>query len=806
MSIFWQDLRYAARTLRKVPGFTAVATVILALGIGANSAVFSLADAALIRPLPFHDAGALTMLWERSPRLGHNRVSPLNFLDWSEQNHAFAAMAAVAGGGRTLTGAGGTAEHIPGQAVTARFFDVLGVAAIIGRTFDDDAVTRQPNVVVISERLWRTRFGGDPAAIGRAMTLDGRPFTVIGVVPAGFQILFRSDLWTPFVPKRSPEQRRQHYMQVIGRLKPGITLEQAKSDMAGVADQIGALWPDTNKGWGVTIEPLRDAIVGAELETTSLVLAGVVGFVLLIACANVANLLLTRGLGRSREIAVRAALGGSRARIVAQLLTESLLLAALGGALGLALAWALVAAAPSLIPPGTLPQSIVLAFDVRVAFIGTLVTLGTVVLFGLAPAWQVTKVSLVEAMRAGERGATRGAGTLRTALVVGEIAVAVLLLSGAGLLVRTLMALNGADPGFRAERVLTMSIGLPFNRYASAERLLTFYRSAERELSAIPGVSVAAFGGSLPLDGFEIGQGFEVVGDPPAGDANMKSAHYQIVSAGYFRALGIDLVRGRSFTDHDTAATAPVCMVNEEFARRHLGHREPIGALVSVQSMDLKGGPTPVVREVVGVIRQVAEQPGEKQRPLEIYVPIAQNPWFSASLALRTAGDPMALLPAVNAAIARVDKDQPVTRVRTMEEVAAESTSRPRFRAELVGLFAVLALVLAVVGVFGVLAFSVRQRRREFGIRMALGARAADVVGLVLGDAAKMTAAGVVIGLAGAAALTRLLGELLFGVTPLDAPTFVATAGVLAASALSACAVLAIRAARVEPAAALRQE
>ncbi|HEX3646169.1 MAG TPA: ABC transporter permease [Vicinamibacterales bacterium] len=805
MSI-WRDLRYAARGLRRSPGFTAVAVVVLAAGIGANSAMFTLVDAALLRPLPFTQPDRLVMLWERSPRFAHNRVSPLNFLDWSEQQQEFASIAAIAGGGRTLTGSGGEAERIPGQAVTWQFFDVLGIRPTIGVTFSAQDAASRRSVVVLSERMWRTRFGGDPSILGRGLTLDGEPYTVIGVVPASFQILFPADMWTLFSVRRSPEQRRQHYMQIVGRLKPGATLESARADMAGVAERIASIAPDTNKGWGVTIEPLRGAIVGPELRTTSLVLAGVVSFVLLMACANVANLLLARGLSRSREIAVRAALGGSRTRIVQQLLTESLLLAAIGGAGGLALAWATVRVAPSLIPRGTLPQAIVIAFDARVALVAALLTIATALLSGMVPAWQASSAPLAEMTSAGDRGSTMGAGGLRAALVVGEVAAAVLLLAGAGLLVRTLIALNGIDPGFKAEGVLTMQLGLPLNRYASTEKLLAFYQAAERELSAIPGVKSVAFGGSLPLDGWDIGQGFVIEGDPPVEQAHMPSAHYQIVGSGYFRTLGIDVIRGRPFSEHDTAQASAVCVVNQEFVRRFLNGREPIGLVVGVQNMAISGASALVPRAIVGVVRQVAEQPGEKERAVEIYVPISQNPWFSASLAVQTAGEPMTFLAAVKAAVARVDKDQPLTRIRTMAEVAAEATSQPRFRAELVGVFALLALALAAVGISGVLAVSVGQRAREFGIRMALGARAHDVLRLVLSDALKMTAAGVAIGLVAAAALTRLLGSLLFAVRPTDPVTFAGSAGVLAAAALLACALPAWRATRVDPAVSLRQE
>jgi putative ABC transport system permease protein len=803
---FWRDLRYAARSLRRAPGFTTITVIVLAVGIGANSAMFSLVDAALLRPLPFPGADRLTMLWERSTRFGHNRVAPLNFLDWSEQQHTFTSVAAIAGGGRTLTGNGGEAIRIPGQAVTWQFFDVLGIKPVAGAMFNANDAAQRRYAVVISERLWRDRFSGDPAVIGQSIALDATPYTIVGVAPASFQILYPSDMWTLFVPKRSPEQRQQHYMQVIGRLKPGATIEQARADMAGIADHIGEIAPDTNKGWGVTIEPLRDAIIDAELKTTSLVLAGVVGFVLLMACANVANLLLARGLGRSREIAVRAALGGSRARIVQQLLTESLLLAAIGGICGVALAWAAVRFAPAIIPARTLPEAVVLAFNARVAAMAFALSLGTALLFGLVPAWQASAAPLAEMASAGGRGSTRHAGGLRAALVVAEVAAAVLLLSGAGLLVRTLIAINRVDPGFRAEHLLTLQLGLPLNQYSTEETLSTFYRSAERELTAIPGVTAAAISVTMPLDGWDIGQGFTIVGDPPMERSRIPSAHYQIVSPDFFHTLGIDLLRGRAFTEQDDERSAAVCIVSEEFVRRFLGGRDPIGMRLSVGMMAYPGTPSFVTREIVGLSRQVIEQAGEKELPPQIYVPIRQNPWYTASIAVQTAGDAMSFLPQVKAAIARVNRDLPLTRVRTMEEVAAEATSQPRFRAQLVGLFAMLALLLATVGVFGVLAFSVGQRTREFGIRVALGARTADVLRLVLAGALKMTAAGVVIGLVAAAVLTRFLGTLLFAVEPTDPVTFAGTAAMLTVAALVACALPAWRATRVDPAIALRQE
>ncbi len=798
------DCRFGLRSLRRSPGFTSMATLVLALGIGACTAIFSLLDAALLRPLPFADPDALVMLWERAPRYAHNRVAPLNFLDWSEQQQSFAALAAVAGGSRTLTEAGARPERIPGQSVTSEFFEVFRIRPIAGRTFTADDARDRAKVVVLSERLWRTRFGGDPAIVGRALTFDNDPTTVIGIVSGDFQILFRADMWSLFVPRRSPEQRRQHYLQVVGRLQDGVSIDRARTDMGAIADRIAAASPDTNRGWGVAMEPLRHAVVGADLRTTTLVLAGVVGFVLLMACANVANLLLARGLGRSRELAVRAAIGGTRARIVRQLLVETLLVTSLGGAAGLLIAWAAVRAAPAVLPPDTLPQSIVMRIDARLSAVAVALTAAAALLAGLAPAWHASRASIAGALGSGGRTATRGGTRLRSMLVVGEIAAAVLVLSGAGLLIRTLAAMNDVDPGYRAKHVLTGSISLPFNVYDSAERMAAFYAAAERELAAIPGVASAAFGGSLPLDGWDIGQGFEIVGDPPLDNANTPAAHYQIVSPSYFQTLGLDVVRGRGFTSFDSARTQLVCIVSEEFVRRYLAGREPIGMLVKVQSMDLKGGPTPVVREIVGVARQVVERAGEKERGVQLYVPIAQNPWFSASIALRTDGEPLALAAPMNAAIAKVDKTQPVTRIRSMDEVAAESTSQPRFRAQVVGVFAAVALLLAAVGIFGVLAYSVGQRAREFGIRVALGARSLDVMHLVLRGAVGMTMIGTAIGLAAAAALARFLATLLYGVQPIDPPTFLFAAGVLLASALAASALPVWKATRVAPVDVLR--
>jgi putative ABC transport system permease protein len=485
-------------------------------------------------------------------------------------------------------------------------------------------------------------------------------------------------------------------------------------------------------------------------------------------------------------------------------MTESLLLAALGGLAGMALSWAAVRIAPSVLPPRMLPDGITLALDVRVTVFAAALSALTGLLFGLAPAWHAARTPLTQALASGGRTATH-TGALRQALAVGEVAGAVLLLSGAGLLVRTLMSMNAEDHGFRADSALTMSVSLPTSRYPTQTRALAFYRRLEGALTALPGVRTVGLGTDLPLDGWNIGQPIEIAGDPPVAPSSRPSAHYQLVSTRYFEALGITVLEGRAFNERDVATSPQVCIVNEEFVRRHLKDREALGTVVKIPNMAPGEAPT-IAREIVGVIKQVAIQSGETEKAPELYVPLEQNAWYSSAVVLRTDRSPMALLQPARAAIARIDSDQPVTRVRTMDDIAAESVLRPRFRAGLVGTFAALALALAAVGIFGVLAFSVRERTREFGVRMALGARTADILRLVVGGGARIAGIGVAIGLALSAALTRSLASLLYGVTPLDPVVFLAAPAMLAVTAILACVAPALLALRVDPAVTLRQD
>jgi putative ABC transport system permease protein len=805
MRNFWRDLEYAARVLRLAPGFSSLAVAVLAIGIGASCAIFTLVDAALLRPLPFGHPDELVQVWEKAPGNDRNAVSPLNFLDWSEQNRVFASMAGISGSVHTMI-TDGIPERIHGQTVTLRFFDVLGVPPEAGRTFTAGDAKPGNRMILIGDAMWRARFGANPKLVGSTIVLDGESWTVIGVMPANFEIWIPADFWTLFPIERRPELRAPHYLRVFARLKPGVAIDQARAAMNVIADNLARDYPGTNKGWGVTMLPLHDAIVRDNLRTTSLVLAGVVGLVLLMACANVANLLLVRGAGRSREIAVRAALGGSQGRILGQLLTESGLLAILGGAAGIALAWLVVGAAPKVLPAGTLPPGVRLVLDGRMVAFSALVTLSTGLLFGLVPAWQVARVSLTDALRAGGRTATGGTGAFRSALAASEIAIAVMLATGGGLLLRTLMSLNRVDTGIRAEHVLTAQLSLSSTRYKKAASTLPLYQAVEREVTALPGVLSAAFSTTLPTQGWDIGMSAELVDRPAADPSQRRGVHYQMVSPRYFETLGIPLIKGRAFTNQDNSSSAPVCIVNEEFVRQYMEGREPLGMRVRVSAMG-DTGPVDVVREVVGVIRQVAvEGPQELKKSPEAYVPQAQNPWFWGILSVRAAGDPAAMTRAVKEAIARVDRGQAVGKIATMEELVAETVAEPRFRLQLVGAFAVVALVLAAVGIFGVVGFSVSQRMREFGIRSALGAQASDILRMVVVGGFRMTAAGVAAGLAAAAVMTRSLASLLFGVAPIDAASFLGAAAVLAVVSLIACAAPAVRAAKVDPAIALRQE
>ena len=812
---FTDDVRFALRQLKASPGFALVAILTLALGIGANSAMFALADATLVRPLPYPEPERIVSLSEISQGRPGGVVNPVDFLDWSERTRSFTAIAALVGSVGTIDGADGVAERIPAQAVTTRFFDVLGIRAIAGRTFLDDDDGPAPDAVVLSEGLWRRRFGADPALIGRATRFGSRTHTVIGVVPGDFRFdipgtlsLGPTAMWmllgTP--QDRSPAQRYSHYLQVIGRLKPGVALEAAGADVESVADSLATELPGSNKGHSATVEPLRARVIGGELRLTAVLLLGVVGLVLLMCCANVANLLLARASARSREFAIRSALGAGRRRIVRQVLSESLVLAFCGGLCGGAVGAAILKVAPSLIPPGLLPAAVTIGFDARVVTFCACAALLVAVLYGLSPAWHVSRMSAVQAMTVDGRTMTGAGAGFRRMLAIGQVAVAVFLLCGAGLLLRTLLALEEVDPGTRARDVLTMVVSVGAPGEGSPESTWQKYEAFKREVEQVPGVRAVAWGTNLPFDGSWYGQTFQVEGDPPRQPADLDLTGYQLVSPSYLSILGIPLREGREFLETDRTDSPQVCLVDEEFVRRFLGGRPALGTRIAIFAMSVRV-PTMVAREVVGVVAQVKERPDELQPRPHVYVPYAQDPAPNATLVVEpTDGSAARLAPGVRSAMARVDRDRPVGRVRTLTAISSEATARPRFRAVLIGTFALLALMLAMVGVFGVLAYSVQQRTREFGVRIALGAGAMNVLGLVLGSAARVIGVGVAIGLVLAFAFAQSVATFLFGVQPRDPVTFASVGAVLVVTAMVACAVPALRAVRVDPVEAFRSE
>jgi putative ABC transport system permease protein len=807
---FWQDLRYAARILGKQPVFGAAVVLTLALGIGANSAIFALVDATLLRGLSLPDADRLVAIWERTPTSPRANVSAPNLYDWKTRSHTFEDMALFTPnvGGMVMSGIGDAAETVSRQWVSAGVFDVLGITAIAGRTFTADDVRARVAVVVLSEAFWRTRFNADPSVVGRAIRFDGTSHTVVGIVGQEAQMIGRASMWAlawnryPEVP--APELRGSRSSRAVGRLKPGVTIAAARSDLAAIAADLAREFPDTNAGRGITLERLDEAVIGRELRQTSLLFLGVVGLVLLICCANVANLLLTRAMGRRRELALRSALGADRFRIVRQLLTEALLLSAIGGGVGLCLGAAILRIAPSIVPADLLPAGVTLAFDMRIAAFCALTALLVGLLFGLAPAMQATQLSSARVIGADGRTTTARRGRLRAALVMGQVATAVVLLVGAGLLLRTVVNLEMVDRGYHAESALTMIVDPPG---WPPDALLRFYGDVERAALARPGVRSVAWASTVPLGRSYQGlTAFEMVGDPVTDGRPRPTADYQVVSPAYFETLDLPVVAGRRFDQRDTQQSALVCMVNEAFVRKYLRGRSPIGSRVAI-TVNASPATLSTIREIVGVARQVKGRPDESEDLLQIYVPLAQEIVGDIFMIVRpTSGSASVLSSSIRSAFAEVDKGQVVS-VRTemtLDDVAAQTTARYRFRAILVMTFAALALALAMIGVFGVLAYAVEQQVREIGVRRAVGATTADVLRLVVGSAAAMIGTGAAAGLAMSIALGRLVASMLFGVEPLDALTFAAATLVLAATAVVSVAGPAWRVTRIDPLRALR--
>jgi putative ABC transport system permease protein len=805
----WQDVRYGWRTLRKTPGFTIVAALTLALGIGANTAIFTVVDAALLRGLPYHEPERLVQVWE-TRRLGEIKqldASYPDYLDWGRQTDVIEGICGYTGWGGSFTLTGGAEpERIEGARVTASFFSLLGVAPALGRGFlpGEDQPGAEPTVI-ISHALWQRRFGADPKIVGQQIALDGAGHTVLGVLPQSFQFapMGKAQLWVPLRPLDFQVTRRfMHWLDVIVRLKPGVSLAQAQAQMDAVAARIERENPDTHTGAGLKLVPLHEQIVGS-VGPLLLVLLGAVGLVLLIACANVANLLLLRAVARRQEISVRLALGATRWRLAQQLVSESLLLALLGGLLGLALAKIGVKLLLAAIPAAQLsamPYLQGLAPGVRVLGFAFALSLLTGIVFGLVPAWQSTRLDLQTALKDGGRAAAGdGRWRLRSLLVVSEMALALALLVGAGLLIQSTLRLLNVKLGFNPERLLTLQLELPRARYSTDDQTRAFHQQLLPRVAALPGVVSASSVNWLPLEGGPVDL-FRVEGQPPPPPSEAPKTTTRVVSANYFRTMGIALTKGRHFTDNDNQTAPGVLVINSALARKLFGQQEPLGRRLIF-------GDKPF--EIVGVVDD--ERVGELDQDAAsvVYRPFLQTPWTRVNLAVRTVGEPGSIANAVRGEVQALDPNLALYSVATMEQLIAErpATFMRRYPALLMAVFAALASILAAVGIYGVVSYSVKQRTREIAIRLALGAQSRDVLWLVIGQGMRLAGAGVAIGLTLALALAKLMtgfSALLYGVRATDPMTFALIALLLLVVALLACYVPARRVTKVDPLVALR--
>jgi len=811
VSFLLQDLRRAARVLVKSPGFSAAAVVVLALGIGANTAIFSVVKGVLLQSLPYPDPGRLMRIWHTPPQSGFPgrrtfAVSPANYLDWERQSRSFEAMALIRFTGLNLTG-DGAPEALRAAKVTANFFSVLRARPLLGRTFTrEESETDGTAVAILSHDLWTARFGADPGIVGRDIRLDDRPYRVVGVMGPKVRIPDVAQLWVPY--DWTPEQRamrNNHSCLVIARLKPGVDRQSAQSEMSVISDRLARQYPEDDAGWGAVVVPLREDLV-VDVKPVLLVLLGSVAFVLLIACANLANLVLARTLSRRKELALRSALGASRARLVRQLVSETVLLGLAGGALGLFLARFGVDAILAFLAD-ELPRSAEVGLDSAVLLFTFGVALATGVLAGIVPAWRLTRGDVASSLKQGsERGAGEGdpGVATRNLLVVSEVALSLVLLIGAGLMIRSLWLLQRVDPGFDSRDVVTLHVDLPKSKYSEPDRQRAFLAQLLERVRALPGVDAAGAVSDLPLTGTQ-NWPVAIEGRPAPPVAQQPNVATSLVGGDYFRALRIRLVAGRLFTAADTQDSPGVVLVSQSMARRFWPNESALHKRLS--SVFLPGGP----HEVVGIVGDLKLNGLDVPEPVSaMYLPATQFPMRGIDLAIRTrsaagtsdSGVAAAAVEAVHA----LDPDQPVLRVGSLEQIRRDSLTRQRFGMLLLTGFAALALLLAAVGIFSVLSYGVRRRRREIGIRIALGARTADVLRMVVVQGMRPAIVGMAIGVAASLALGRVLSSLIFGIRPSDPATFAAVAVLLGGVALVACLVPARRAARVSPTTALRDE
>ena len=813
METLFKDIRYGFRCLLKRPGFTAVAVLTLALGIGANTAIFSVVNAVLLRPLPYPEADRLMMPWGRKGETLHSTVvSYPDFADWQAQTKTLENVAAYNAAGTLLREGDAEPELISGAIVSADLFPLLKVTPVFGRPFT--RAEDQPNVppvIVLGYNLWQRRFNSDPNIIGRQIRIGNTSVSVVGVLPEGFRFpaqATKTEFLRPLAPAIGERtQRRSSYsLRVVARLKPGVTMAAAESEMRAIGAQLEQHYPDEGFRLGAQLIPLHEAVTWGS-RTPLLVLLGAVGFVLLIACANVANLLLARAAGRHKEMAIRAALGAGRRRVVQQLLTESLLLAICGGGLGLLLAqWGvrlLLATSPL-----EIPHLREVRLDIKVLAFTAGISVLTGLIFGLAPALQGSRADLQDALKEGGRSAAGGAvrNRVRALLVVVEVALSLVLLVGAGLLGKSFLLLSEVRPGFDSEHVLTTDLSLAKAKYSQPEQQQARFAEIVAKAAALPGVEAAAVIYPLPLGGDSNANTFLIAGRPAVRPEDKPISNHRVISPDYFRALNIPLLRGRSFDEHDTQHAAPIMIVNETFARRFFAGTETLGQHIMIEG-ESGDNAVPPAREIVGIVGDVRHEGLDTEPGPEYYVPYAQAPESFMSLVVRSSsGNSASLAAGVREAIKQMDRDQYVAEVQPMTKLVAESIARRRFNTLLTGLFAVVALLLASVGIFGVMNYTVAQRTQEIGLRVALGAQTRDVLRLVLGQGMRLILVGLAVGLAAALALTRVLGGMLFGVTPTDPLTFVAVSSLLTTVGLLACYIPARRATKVDPLMALRYE
>jgi len=808
MQSLLQDLRYAFRLLAKSPAFTAIAILTLALGIGANTAIFSVVNAVLLRPLAFRNPARLVIVAEKSP-FPTISTSYENYVDWRDQSRSFESMEATRGTGMSLTGAG-EPELLLARMATAGLFPLLGVEAHMGRTFlpEEDRAGGAP-VALLSYGLWQRRFGGSREIIGKAVTLSSQPYTVVGVLPAGFQILQPADVFVPFKPWAAtlPDDRNWHPgIIAVARLKPGVPREQARAEMIGITKRLEQQYPDFNTGTSADVVGLQEQMV-QNVRPALILLLGAVSLVLLIACVNVANLLLARAASRGKEVAIRTAMGAGRARVVRQLLTESVLLSLGGGLLGLFLAWASLG--PLLkISAGSVPQVIPIELDRSVLFFTFLISLVTGLVFGIVPALRTAGLDLRGTLNENSRGSTSGPGhhRLRGVLVASEMALAVLLLVGSGLLLRSFSRLQDVPPGFQSDHLLVADIPLSQTAYAKPEQRYQFFDRLVERAKVLPGVRSAGAASFLPVSGGGSIIHFNIAGHPPKTPHDYVAAGYRTVTPNYLETLGVPLLQGRLLTPADNEKTPAVAVINASMAKTHFAGENPLGKRIQLGTAPDKDVPT---MEIVGVVGDV--RPGLGVDPqTEMYLPYRQAdlvlPVFQLSLVLRTAASPQLQTSALRSALAEIDPNQPLVNVRTMEDNIATTVAQPRFRTWLIGIFAAVALVLAAVGVYGVMSYTVTQRTSEIGIRVTLGAQPEDVFKIVVGEGLRLALAGVGVGIVAALAMTRVLQSFLYGVSAYDPPTFFAVALLLTIVAVAASFFPARRATLVDPMVALRYE